>query len=162
MQRSIRGFTMVELLVALALVAILASLAMPAFDSAFERSRADTEIEAVASVLNLARLEAINRSESVGVLPVSDGEWASSLNVVLDENNNDVLDAGETVLRSVPAMTAGATLVEADSAGSIIFNDLGALQSPNTAIEFTYTRGSTTKVVAVCVVGRVQIGAACQ
>jgi type IV fimbrial biogenesis protein FimU len=154
MQRSIRGFTMVELMVALAVFAILAALAMPAFDGAFERSRADTEIESVVRVFNLARLEAINRGQNVRVQPSDDGEWASALTVMLD--------ADETVLRNVPALAAGAALEEEGDAGSIVFNGLGALQSPNAAVAFTYTRGDATRVVAVCVVGRVQTGEACQ
>lgn len=154
MQRSIRGFTMVELMVTLAVFAILAALAMPAFNGAFERSRADTEIESVVRVLNLARLEAINRGQSVRVEPSDDGEWASALTVMLDED--------ETVLRNVPALAAGATLEEESDEGSVVFNGLGALQSPDAAVSFTYTRGDATRVVAVCVVGRVQTGEACQ
>ncbi len=155
MQRSIRGFTMVELMVTLAVFAILAALAMPAFDGAFERSRADTEIESVVRVFNLARLEAINRGQNVRVQPIAeDGEWASALTVMLD--------ADETVLRNVPALAAGATLEEEGDEDSIVFNGLGALQSPNAAVAFTYTRGDATRVVAVCVVGRVQTGEACQ
>ena len=51
---------------------------------------------------------------------------------------------------------------EAADAESIVFNSLGGLQSPNASVEFTYTRNDTIRTVAVCVVGRVQTGAACQ
>ena len=152
MWHSNRGFSLIELMVALVVLGVLAALAAPAFNGLFDRSRADSESGALVGALNLARLEAINRSQNATVAPVDDDDWTSGFTVTLADN---------TVLRISPAIS-GATLEEAAAAASIVFNSLGGLQSPNSSVEFTYTRNDTIRTVAVCVVGRVQMGAACQ
>ena len=73
MRRLSRGFTVIELMVSLVVVAILASLALPAFQGTLERTKADTDMGELHRALSSARLEAINRSMSMSVVAV-DGD----------------------------------------------------------------------------------------
>jgi type IV fimbrial biogenesis protein FimU len=161
MRRLSLGFTLVELLVTLVVVGILASLAAPAFDGVFERARADTDTGDLVRALNLARLEAINRGASVYVQPVDNG-WNDELVVFVDTNGDGSWAADEDdTIRSIPGMAGGAVVEEDNDAGSVVFNHLGALESPVAGAEFSYARGSHTKTIAVCATGRIQSGA-CQ
>ena len=59
------GFTLVEAMVTVVLVAILASLAAPSFQSTLARFRVRTAAESLMSGLQLARSEALRRNQPV-------------------------------------------------------------------------------------------------
>ena len=59
------GFTAVELMVVIAIVAILATLAMPSFASLFKRYQLDQDVRALESAIYLARSEAMKRGGGV-------------------------------------------------------------------------------------------------
>ena len=69
------GFTLVELMVTIAIVAILATIAVPSFSELTASQR----VKAAASNLHIsilrARSEAIKRNESIELVPVG-GDWA--------------------------------------------------------------------------------------
>lgn len=149
-----KGFTLIELMIGLAILAILVSLATPAFKDTFERSRADSDIADLVRALNLARQEAINRGVNVSV-DVADANagWNAGINVTV---------VGGAALRNIPAMASGSTLVGPNGVTSIVFNNFGGLATPGAAVTLTYSRGSVAnKIVAICLTGRIQTGAAC-
>jgi type IV fimbrial biogenesis protein FimU len=153
MLRGSRGFTLVELLVALVVVSILAAIGVPAFTGSFERTRADTDTGQLVRALNLARLEAINRSSNVSVQPVTPGAWAGSLDVLVEGQS--------TPLRRLDGMASGGTLAASGTPAAITFNNFGALETPAGSVTFTYSRGASNKTVSVCPTGRIQTGSGC-
>lgn len=117
-----KGLTLIELLVALAVFALLASLAYGSYSAAY-RMRAATA--SALTLLSGARSEAVKRNVGVALAPSEGGEalvaWA-------DGNGNGALDAGEPVLlrTSLEAYGARAALVN----GPGRFNALGRPQVP--------------------------------
>jgi len=152
MLRVSKAFTLVELLVALVVVGILATLAGPAFTGVFERTRADADSGNLVRALNMARLEAINRGTNITLQPESGEGWNGLLEVL----------AGTDKIRSLPGMSAGATVAASGDPASIVFNNLGALDTPAGGTTFSYTRGNSTKSVSVCTTGRIHTGVDCQ
>lgn len=73
-----QGFTLVELLITLALLAIVANIAVPAFDGLITRNRQQALMEQVTSVLNSARAEAILQRRMIEVCGSSDGKTCSA------------------------------------------------------------------------------------
>lgn len=67
---------MVELVVTIAVLAILASIATPSFRRMIEAQRLRAGAFALISDLTLARSEAVKRGEPVELMPV-DGNWAA-------------------------------------------------------------------------------------
>lgn len=67
-----RGYTLVELLVALAIVAVLATIALPAFGKLIGRTRAQVARSDLEFSLNQARLAAVSRGLHVVACPSSD------------------------------------------------------------------------------------------
>lgn len=152
-----KGFTLVELMVTVAVMAIALSFAIPSFTSSMNSAKADTEIGDLYRALNVARLEAINRAKNVRVTPSTAGTWTSSLNV--QAFTSGVADPAGPI-RVIAAM-ATSSVVTASNAAYIEFNNLGALSSPATAVAIAYTRGAATRSIGVCLTGRLILGGTC-
>ena len=65
---------MIEIMVVIAILAILLSLAIPSFSDSLRRSRVDSYVDQLASSIRLARAEAMSRNKRVVICPTaSDG-----------------------------------------------------------------------------------------
>lgn len=71
------GFTMIELMAVLAVMAILGSLGIPAFRSLLLNQRLAAASNGFVVALNLARTEAIQRSQKVHVGALDGSNWSS-------------------------------------------------------------------------------------
>ena len=60
---SARGFTLIELMITMALIGILAAIGLPVMSSSIERNRVWTGSELVGSQIRQARLKAISRNQ---------------------------------------------------------------------------------------------------
>jgi len=95
------GFTLIEMIVTVAIVAILSSLAAPNFRGMLENNRATVEANELVSGLLLARSEALKRGDNMTLCTSADqttcagnGEtnFAKGWIVFQDCNDNQVLD----------------------------------------------------------------------
>lgn len=98
------GVTLIELMVALAVTAILLTVGIPAFTDFIATNRMSAAVNDVVSSLQLARSEAIKRRALVTVCPSTDGASCTGGGleqgwiVFADNNGNAQADAGEDVL----------------------------------------------------------------
>jgi len=99
MQNRSRGFTLVEVMVTIAVLAILATMAVPNYQRFVAESRMSAQANDLLTALHLARSEAIKRNAQVSVSAIG-GNWASGWRVV----------ANGEVLREFAALKAGSTL----------------------------------------------------
>ena len=98
--RASRGFTLVELMIVVALLGVLASLAAPSFREVIVSQRVKSTSFDLIAGLSYARSEAVKRNDNVTITPVG-GNWASGWEITA---LNVTTSATET-LRSQPAQT---------------------------------------------------------
>ncbi len=81
------GFSIVEMMVALALAAVLLGFALPAFDALLQQRTMTTRINDFVLAVHYARSEAVKTGGVASVVaenPVDDDEWGGGFCVVLD------------------------------------------------------------------------------
>jgi len=75
-----RGFTLIELMVTIALAGILTALAAPSMTSVFKTNRVQAEASSFVGDLVLARTEAVKRGQNVSACVSSDGSTCLTSN----------------------------------------------------------------------------------
>ena len=106
------GFTLIELMIIIAIAGILVSVAIPSFNSIISSNRLTTYANELVTALNLARSEAVKRGVQVTISNgTASSDWGSGWTIFTDINGNGVLDGADLLLRTYPALTAGYTLM---------------------------------------------------
>jgi type IV fimbrial biogenesis protein FimT len=106
-----RGFTLLEALLVLAVVAILVSLAAPSLSSLRQQHQLQSLAESLFNSMSLARSEALRRQQTVTMCPrASDAEcdtsdnWQQGWLVFVDANGNARKEPDEPMLEVKPAL----------------------------------------------------------
>ena len=137
----LRGFTLIEILVAIAIIGILSSLAAPSLSRLMADQRAKSAATNLYVALSVTRSEAIKHNSSVTLAPKS-GSWQNGWQVQDPEGGAALLDANAT---GVPISGGPA---------SVIYNSAGRL-SGTVAPHFTVGEsGMPQRCVTVDLSGR--------
>ena len=117
LRQAVRAFTIVELLVALGLAAVLAAVAVPTFHDWLGAYQVANYARHLAESMTRARTEAIRRSHRVSLCKSPDlrqcadqGSWESGFVLYVDVNHDGRIDAGETVLGIEGRAPSGITI----------------------------------------------------
>lgn len=135
-KRRTRGFTLLEVMVVVGIIAVLAALAGPSFTPLIERWRVRQAAENLQSTLYFARSEAIKRGGNVSIAAASGTNWGSGWVVFADTNNDGTQDTGEDTLQTTAAPTQVAINL-AGTNGHINVDRWGQLDS-NTSTNFDF------------------------
>jgi len=103
------GFTLVELLTVLVIVAIGALVAMPSLSQALVAQRLRAAATDLTSSLMLARSEAIKRNGSVQIVPLTGATWTSGWRVT-GVDSGDQIDRKDKIGDGVVVSRAPATI----------------------------------------------------
>ncbi|WP_299595519.1 GspH/FimT family pseudopilin [uncultured Microbulbifer sp.] len=167
-----QGLTLIELMVTLAVLAIVIGIAVPSFSTMINNNRSLALGEELVSVMNYARSEAVKRGGRVSVCGSTDGvtcngSWANNWLVVVDSAATDGAAAVsvEEVLRlwEVPGNNASVSATQNSTAVNFVrFNRLGVLgNSTGGAISLsasiTGCAGDAARTVTVGLAGMLNV-----
>lgn len=155
--RRSKGFTLVELMVTIAVVAILLAIALPSFRNVIQRNRVASASNDLLASVSYARTTAINRGQLVSMCPSTDGASCTSAGKDFESGwivytypagaasaNTAYAAATSTLLRASGTHTG--VSINAQQTGVITFGLQGQLR-PATALTFlTCSRTSSSGI----------------
>lgn len=140
--RHCRGFTLVELLIVLAVFAIMVSLAAPPFMNIIASNRVSMAANELVGAINLGKAEATRDGLPVVMCQSNDGTqchndrsaWANGWILFQDDNGNNTLEAGERIIRvsDVIHPSLAFRLNEHNNTGYLRFSSTGRLNRVGT------------------------------
>ena len=144
----VRGITLVELMIGLAVVAILLNVAVSGYSSAVQAARSSAARSALFAALTRARTTAAVWGADVGLCPSVDGqrcvttdEWHGGWVAFADNNDSDTLDPGDKVLVKQGAAGEGVRIVTSSGRTHLEFQSNGGNAGSNTTFTFCDQRG---------------------
>lgn len=83
-----RGFTLIELMIALVIAAVLALVAVPGLTAYKRNSELTSTINTLLAAINAARSEAMKRGMKAMVLPANRSQWSSGWIIFVDKDGD--------------------------------------------------------------------------
>jgi len=156
-----QGFTLIELMVAIAVVSILSAIALPSMNDFLVKMRVDNEISEMQRLLLTARNMAINTGKNTTVCPLSSGvcttSWQNEISVFTNNvntvANSNAFVVPDELIKIKEAIKSGDKLQYSQT--SVIYSPTGRLIT--TAARFSYCpKGQDNKArgIDVSVSGR--------
>ena len=134
-----RGVTLLEMMMGISIIGLTITFVVPSAHSIFTQNRIISEINRTSSLLQYARLHAVETKQTITVCPASNfstcsNDWSASKIVFADINDNNIRDTTEPMLLSTET--------------SELQN---VMTGPNTAIQFFFTGSSATPAtIKIC------------
>lgn len=160
------GFTLVELLMTLAIGAIVLMLAAPSLGNLLASTRMATAEGAIADSLNHARTEAIMHNGRVLVCPSIDArhclpshEWQHGWLIADDADGDGQPDGDVPTIAMLPALPAGTRVITSTGRRRVSFHPNGSAAGTNARFTVCHARQHDGKAVVVSNAGRVRIEA---
>lgn len=180
-----RGFSLIELMVVVSILAISLGLAIPSLAPIFAEKRLNNAADLLTSHLQLARTEAMKRGVNarVTVTPNTNGDWSTGWTVFVDTTNNAnggvaptaAVPNGNTILKvadSLPSnltrdaalttatyvsyiATGTAMVTSSDAAAAGFVKSTGGYQTGT--VRFTWKGGDKSRCVKLVAPGVVDV-----
>jgi type IV fimbrial biogenesis protein FimT len=103
MKNQLTGFTLIELIITIAIASILFGTALPNFSEFLDRRKVTSNLHSLAEVIQLSRSTAVNENRRVTLCPTSDGEtcnniWSEGFLSFIDIDGDRAFDPEDTQL----------------------------------------------------------------
>jgi type IV fimbrial biogenesis protein FimT len=140
-----RGFTLLELMITIAVLAILVTVGVPGFQELIQNNRVTTQTNELVTALNLARTEAVKRGRHVQVA-VSKGDpgWTATVSV-----------AGSPPSEALREIDRGGSAVTVLEGATVVYDPTGA---PDDSVEFVMQpeacSGNKSRVISLGLSGQ--------
>lgn len=160
--RQSHGFTLIELIIALCMIAILSAYAIPNYRTFQQNQTMTHEINRLVATINHARNQSIIGQDHVILCATGSHEacdassqWHAGWMVFVDRNRNQAFDAEDLMLLNEMGMDQSLTAQASIHRPRIRFDQTGFAPGANQTIRFCDERGAEHgKAIIVSNVGR--------
>lgn len=150
------GFTLTELMLAIAVLGVLVSVGMPSFQKMIRNQEIRSAAEAVANGLQRARAEAVSRNSRVQFTLTGGTSWYVDYVSTPDPSNRlDSRPSSDSVNASLTVLPVGATTITFNQLGQMVANADASAQL--TQVTFTATGGDQTLQVRIGTGGNARV-----
>lgn len=132
-----RGFTLIELIVVMAIIVVLAVVAIPNFVTFQRNSQLTSTANALLASINAARGEAMKRNQTAFVVPNTGTDWNTGWKVFVSRpgysastgtydptstatTSSSYTDGQNLLIQDVPAQASYLSITSSDSAGTAV------------------------------------------
>lgn len=165
-----KGFTLVELMVTVAILVILLAIGAPQLQAFLAKRSVHTQAEILASALRLARSESIKRNAQVTICPANNPngaaspcnaatstDWSAGWLVFIDRNSDGDLDATDELLSLQQAFPSTGNITY-NNAGSISFRNNGTTRQIGTfTVQPSPSNAALNLCLRVAITGRAKL-----
>ena len=157
-----RGFTLIELMLGITVLAILLAVGVPSFTQMIRANRLVEQSNGMITALNYARSEALKRGFRVSACPgagtacTGGTDWNAGVLVFTDDTGTTgTVDGSDVVLQTWPASTSGFVAGGGSSPASITFLANGAQAAAQIDIYKSGCTGPELRRITVASTGRI-------
>ena len=154
---TVRGFTLLELIIVLIISMLLVTIGIPGFQTLIQNNRLSSVASSIQHNLLFARSQSVSLINYITVCPLEENKctdnWINGLDIFIDGNQSKTYDNGEVLLKSATRFNPNDTLVFPTS--SITYTPDG--QITGNAAQFRYCTSDGRIGVNVAYSGRAKI-----
>jgi len=156
--KSLKGFTIVELMVVLVIASILLLIGIPSFTQMIRNNSMTVSANEFVGAFRYARTEAIKRGTNIHLGQRNGTDWAGGIIVWVNNDGNNTFDVGDTALRLWEPLNNNQTVALTGGVNTfIIYDQLGAASSTQTFGLCDSRVGETGRAIAVLGGGAVSL-----
>jgi type IV fimbrial biogenesis protein FimT len=160
------GITLIEMLIVLAIIAILAGTALPSFKNLGQASATRSARMALSTAIGETRMSAVMRNQYAVLCPSADQEqcdqnlkWHKGWILFIDENRNGRREPTEAILSLSQAQPAGVAIVSSSGRHRIRYQADGTSDGSNLTLTFCDRRGpASASTLVINNAGRMRTG----
>lgn len=135
--RCSRGFTLIELIVVMAIIVVLAVVAVPSFVTFQRNSQLTSSANGLLAAINAARGEAMKRNQTAFVVPNTGTDWTTGWKVFVSRpgyststgtydptstntTSSTYTDGQDLLVQNVPAQASYLSITSSDASGNAV------------------------------------------
>lgn len=145
-----RGFTLIETMITVALLAIILALAVPSFDQLINRNRVQITGKQLVGLLQYAQAQAQISQQLVEITPLDDGAWSSALQVSQRRGGN-LASSRDISLRKSRIDDSGKVSISIDQeVDSLTFDGHGVVANQDVDFPLAFNLASGSYSSSIC------------